>query len=174
MTALPPRLGPTAKLAPRPPALLFDAVLRPHRSLSPTGFLLLMLLISGVSFVAGLLFLLQGAWPVFGFFGLDVLAIYLAFKLSYRSGRLVETVQLTEAELLVTRVQASGRSRRWTFQPNWIQVRMDNPPEHHSQLILSSHGSSLTIGSFLTPDERLEIAVCLREALARWRKPLTD
>jgi len=174
MTTSPPRFGPAAKLAPRPPALLFDAVLQPHRSLSPAGFLLLMLLISGLSFVAGLLFLLQGAWPVFGFFGLDVLAIYLAFKLSYRSGRLVETVQLTETELLITRVQPSGRSRRWTFQPNWIQVRMDNPPEHHSQLTLSSHGRSLTIGSFLTPNERVEIAVCLRDALARWRKLLTD
>lgn len=158
--------------APGRPALLFDAVLRPHRSLSATGFLILMLVFSGVSFVAGLSFLLRGAWPVFGFFGLDVLAIYVAFKFSYRSGRLFETVQLTESELLVTRVQPSGRARRWTFQPNWLQVRMDSPPQHHSQLTLSSHGNFLTIGSFLTPEERHEVANALRVALARWRTPV--
>ena len=39
--------------------------------------------------------LLAGAWPVIGFFGLDVALIYLAFKLNYRSGRLYETIELT-------------------------------------------------------------------------------
>ena len=153
------------------PALLFDAELRPHRSLSPLGFLIVMGFVSTVSFGAGVLFLLQGAWPVFGFFGLDVVAVYVAFRMSYRSGRLIETVQLTEKELLVTRVQPSGRSRRWTFAPNWLQVRMDDPPKHQSQLVLSSHGDRLAIGSFLTPKERLEVAKALRDALLRWRSP---
>ena len=154
-----------------PPAspLLFDAVLLPHRSLGRRGFLILMLLISGISFAAGLAFLLIGAWPVFGFFGLDVLAIYVAFRLSYRSGRLVETVQLSETELRVSRRQPSGKSRSWTFAPNWLRVAIDNPPAHDSQITLSSHGQSLTVGSFLTPDERLEFALALREALNRWR-----
>ena len=30
-------------------------------------------------------FLLLGAWPVFGFFGLDVLLLYLAFRANYRA-----------------------------------------------------------------------------------------
>ena len=51
---------------------IFSAVITPHRSLGRTGFLLLMLCIGAVSFVCGLLFLVIGAWPVFGFFGLDV------------------------------------------------------------------------------------------------------
>lgn len=158
--------------SPSPPPttpLMFDAVLQPHRSLGRRGFLILMLLISGISFAAGLAFLLIGAWPVFGFFGLDVLAIYVAFRLSYRSGRLVETVQLSETELRVSRRRPSGRSRSWTFAPNWLRVGIDNPPAHDSQITLSSHGKSVTVGSFLTPDERLDFALALREALARWR-----
>ena len=51
---------------------LFSATLTPHRSLGRTGFVILMLAVGGVSFVAGLVFLIAGAWPVFGFFGLDV------------------------------------------------------------------------------------------------------
>ena len=54
---------------------LFSALLTPHRSLNRTGFIVLMVFLSVVSFVAGLAFLLMGAWPVLGFFGLDILVI---------------------------------------------------------------------------------------------------
>jgi uncharacterized membrane protein len=80
-------------------------------------------------------------------------------------------VQLDAKELLVRRVDPAGRAASWTFQPNWLRVSIDNPPEHESQLVLTSHGRSLTIGSFLTPEERLEVAQGLRAALARWREP---
>ena len=150
--------------------LLFDAVLQPHRSLSKPGFLILMIGIAGISFVAGMVFLLQGAWPVMGFFGLEVGLVYLAFKFNYRSGKVVERVQLGASELLVRRIDPKGRVASWTFQPNWLRVVMDDPPAHASQLVLSTHGRSLTIGAFLTPEERLEVAKSLRSALARWRQ----
>lgn len=67
-------------------ALPFRAVLTPHRSLSPRGFLILMSVLATVSFATGLLFASIGAWPVLGFFGLDVGIIYLAFRLNYRAG----------------------------------------------------------------------------------------
>jgi len=151
--------------------LLFDAVLRPHRSLSKAGFLILMGVITVISFIAGIVFLLQGAWPVFGFFGLEVALIYVAFRMNYRSGRAFETVQLGPRELLVRRIDPRGRVASWTFQPNWLRVSIDNPPEYESQLVLTSHGRSLTIGAFLTPEERLEVGQALRAALARWREP---
>src|SRR5712671_3378683 len=87
----------------------FDAVLQPHRSLSPTGFWILMAAVTGLSFAAGIAFLLMGAWPIFGFFGLDVALLYLAFRLNYRSGRLVETVRLTDRQLTVRRLHPGGK-----------------------------------------------------------------
>ena len=66
---------------------IFSAVITPHRSLGRVGFLVLMALFGGVSFVAGMVFLLIGAWPVFGFLGLDVLLVYWAFRLNYRAPR---------------------------------------------------------------------------------------
>ncbi len=151
-------------------APLFDAELRPHRSLSPRGFLLLMTAIGTLSFCAGLGFFLAGAWPVIGFLGLDVLLIYLAFKASYRSGRLVERLQLTPQQLIVGRTWPSGRHRAWNFQPYWLQVDYAKQPQHDSQLVLCSHGQSLVIGSFLTKEERGEVAEALRAALARSRE----
>src|SRR5260370_7730407 len=71
---------------------LFSALLTPHRSLNRTGFLVLMAFLSLISFAAGVAFLLMGAWPVFGFFGLDVLAIYWAFKINFRRARACEEI----------------------------------------------------------------------------------
>ncbi len=147
--------------------LYFDAILRPHRSLSRTGFVLLMSLVSGLSFVGGVFFYTQGAWPIPGFLGLDVLLIYGAFRLNYRNGRAYETLRLDERVLEVCKVDARGRARAWRFQPYWVRVIMDDPPRHGSQLVLSSHGRRLAVGGFLTPRERLEVAEALRAALRR-------
>ncbi|MGA8397610.1 MAG: DUF2244 domain-containing protein, partial [Pseudolabrys sp.] len=74
---------------------IFSATLTPHRSLNRVGFLILMLLFGSVSFITGILFLVVGAWPVLGFFGLDVLLLYWAFRLNYRHAKAYEQVIVT-------------------------------------------------------------------------------
>ena len=149
-----------------PRRALFDAVLRPHRSLGPRGFLVFMALLCAISFIAGIAFLLLGAWPVFGFFGLDVAIVYLAFRANYAAARLEERLYLTEDALTVARIWPSGAKRRWRFQPYWLRVELDEPVTEKSQIRLSSHGKSLIVGSFLTPAERREVADALNRALA--------
>ena len=150
---------------------LFDATLQPNTSLKPRGFMLLMVAIASVSFVAGIIFMLVGAWPVLGFFGLDVAVIYLAFKANYRWARIYETVRLTSDSLLVERIRPSGKVQRWRFQPYWLKVQIDQPVKHDSQLVLSSHGKRLKIGSFLSPDERVEVANALQDTLTKLHRP---
>ena len=145
--------------------VLFDVLLTPHRSLPVQGFAILMATLCAVSFCAGLVFFIVGAWPVIGFLGIDVLLIYLAFKVNYRRANMHESLRLTRRDLTVVRVDPWGKARRWRFQPTWLQVQIDDPPRHESQLTLRSHGKSLTIGSFLTPGERLDLAKALRDAL---------
>ena len=149
-----------------PTRALFDAVLRPHRSLGPRGFLMVMGILCTVSFIAGVSFLLLGAWPVLGFFGLDVAIVYLAFRANYAAARLEERLHLTENELTVARVWPSGARRQWRFQPYWLRVELDEPVTDKSQIRLRSHGKSLVVGSFLTPAERREVADALKRALA--------
>lgn len=151
--------------------VVFDAILTPHRSLSKRGFGILMAGVCAVSFAAGLGFFLMGAWPVVGFMGLDVLLIYGAFKLNFRSARLYETVTITRDDLVVRRVSPRGDAQTWRFQPAWLQVLMDDPPEHDSQLTLRSHGRILRIGSFLTAEERLDLAKALKGALTQATAP---
>ncbi len=59
--------------------------------------------------MTGLVFLMMGAWPVMGFFGLDVLIIYIAFKLNYRAGKAYELIEVTPEVLRLTQVDPWGR-----------------------------------------------------------------
>ncbi|MEX0921457.1 MAG: DUF2244 domain-containing protein [Rhodovibrionaceae bacterium] len=153
--------------------LLFDALLTPHRSLSPRGFLIFMAAICCVSFAAGLALFLAGAWPIVGFLGADVLLIYLLFRANYRHGRRHEILELTPERLTVRKVNHYGEARSFEFQPYWLRVQMDDPVHHESQLVLHSHGKRLVVGSFLAPEERLDLAKALRKALAETQNQLS-
>ncbi|MCA8926509.1 MAG: DUF2244 domain-containing protein [Alphaproteobacteria bacterium] len=153
---------------------LLDVVLYPHRSLPPQGFFTLMLAVAVVSFAAGILFVTIGAWPIFVFFGLDVLLLYWAFRLSYRSGRLCEVVRVTRHQLTVQRVQPNGKRQTWSFQPAWARVELLKPEDHDCTLLLASGRERLVIGAFLPPEERVEFAGVLKEALRAARTWPTD
>lgn len=139
--------------------------LMPHRSLSPRGFVLLMALVSGVSFIAGVIFWLAGAWPVVGFFGLDVALIYLAFKLNYAAARMYETIDISGDEMIVRRVKFGRSPQEWTFQPYWVRVEMAFDDDICGPLFVKSHGRRLEIGAFLPGEERKAFAEALRSAL---------
>jgi uncharacterized membrane protein len=148
----------------------FRAVLVPHRSLSPRGFLILMSFVGVVSFIAGMSFLAMGAWPVMGFFGLDALAVYIAFKLNYRSARRSETVEINASDLTVRRISPDGRQEQvFTLNPYWARVHLAERPDGANRLFLRSHGKLYPIGGFLTDDERRDLADALDRALAAVR-----
>lgn len=146
-------------------ASVFRAILHPHRSLEPKGFLILMLAIGSVSFVMGMTFLIMGAWPVFGFFGLDVLLIYIAFKLNYRAARAYELVEISPRTLTLTQVSASGKSRSFEFNPYWVRVVFTELHDGGNHLKLSSHGKELEFGRLLNDEERKDFAQALKGAL---------
>jgi uncharacterized membrane protein len=145
---------------------LFSALLTPHRSLSRTGFLVLMGFLCAVSFAAGLLFLLMGAWPVLGFFGLDVLAIWWAFRINFRHARATEEISVTHSELRVRRVSHRGHVVEWVLNPLWVQLDQKADAEFGiEKLYLVSRGRRVSVASFLGPDEKASFAKALLAAL---------
>jgi uncharacterized membrane protein len=145
---------------------IFSALLTPHRSLNRTGFLAVMLFLSAVSFGAGIVFLLMGAWPVVGFFGLDVLVIWWAFKVNFRSARASEEIVVTPSELRVRRISHRGHVAEWVMNPLWVRLGQEADEEFGIvRLYLVSRGRHLTIGSFLGPDEKASFAKALLDAL---------
>ena len=152
--------------------VFFERELLPHRSLPPRGFHPLMLFLGMLSVIAGIVSVALGAWPVCGFFGLDVAALYLAFRLSYRSARRRERLRLAADDFTVERVDIYGERLVWRFQPFWLRIVLEERADRSNRLVVASHGKSLVIGDFLGPAIRRELALSLRAALARWRAAL--
>jgi uncharacterized membrane protein len=154
---------------PVPQAVHFDATLLPHRSLPREGFHALIAALIAANLILGVPMFLLGAWPVVGFMGLDIALVVLLFRLNYKSGRLSESLRLTETDLIVTRTDPEGVVEESRLDAAWLRVEMDDPPQHESRLTLVSRGNRLVVGRFLTPEERLEVAIDLRAALARMK-----
>ena len=150
---------------------IFSAVITPHRSLPRVGFLVLMAAFGAVSFIAGMAFLIDGAWPVFGFFGLDVLLLYWAFRLNYRHAGAYEEVKVTPTALTVRKVSHLGRVREWVLNPLWVRLDMTEIYEFGiERLFLVARGKQLAIGSFLGPDEKASFAKELGRALSEAKR----
>jgi uncharacterized membrane protein len=150
---------------------LFSATLRPHRSLGRAGFLVLMLLFGAISFVAGIVFLIAGAWPVLGFFGLDVLLVWWAFRANYRAAAACEQVTMTPSELKVRKVSRRGHVAEWTLNPVWTKLDVQTHVEYGiERLFLVSHGRRLAIASFLGPVEKEQFAAGLSAALGEAKR----
>jgi len=142
----------------------FSRVLRPHRSSSEravkivTGFVLCLFI------PTGMVFLLVGAWPVFGFMGLEVIALIFALRYNHKVGSAFEAITLTDKEFRHSKVDHWGKRKHTSFQPQWLQIRID---ETSQQLIAGTHGKRVVIGKFLTDDEREELCTVLIEAIRR-------
>ena len=150
---------------------LFSALLTPHRSLNRTGFVVLMTFLSTVSFAAGVAFWLMGAWPIFGFFGLDVLVIYWAFKINFRRARATEEISVTPSELRVRRVSHRGHVVEWVLNPLWVRLDQKTHAEFGiERLYLVSKGRRVSIGNFLGAEEKASFARALTAALQAARR----
>src|SRR5882757_4632270 len=153
---------------------LFSALLTPHRSLNRTGFIVLMSFVTVISFVAGAVFWWLGAWPIFGFFGLDVLVIYWAFKANFRAARASEEITVTPSELRVRRISHRGHVVEWVLNPLWVRLDQKTHAEFGiERLYLVSRGRRVSVGSFLGPDEKASFAKALLAALQSAKRGIT-
>ena len=150
---------------------LFSALLTPHRSLGNVGFLVLMTVVAVVSFVGGVVFYIIGAWPVGGFFGLDALLSYWAFRVNYRAAQAFEEVTVTPSELRVRKVTHKGKVSEWSLNPVWTNLERDAHEEFGlMQLFLVSRGRKLPVATFLGPAEKESFAKALAAAIGEAKR----
>ena len=150
---------------------IFSATITPHRSLGNIGFLVLMIVFGSVSFLTGIAFLLMGAWPVFGFFGLDVLLLFWAIRLNNRHAAAYEEVTVTPSALTVRKVSHRGKVREWVLNPLWVKLDRETIEDFGiARLFLVARGKQLTVANFLSPGEREDFAKALGNALAEARR----
>lgn len=119
--------------------------------------------------IPGLTMFAMGAWPVVGFMGLDVLAVWWALSASTRSGRRAEHVALWPDALEVRQVSAAGVETVSRFNPFFTRFVVERDADRVTALLLESRGRSLVLGSFLNPADKASFARAFGAALARAR-----
>ena len=146
---------------------VFSATIHPHRSLGLRGIRLVIVLVAGASLVASIPFIVLGFWPVAGFYGLDVLLLYLALRSSLEQAKAYEQIVISPLELMLRKVPVRGRPSEWRFNPIWTRLHRDVDAEFGVQrLALVSRGLNIPVGQFLSPDEKARFGDNIARALA--------
>lgn len=150
---------------------VFDATITPHRSLGQQGFRIVMTLVCLASVVSSIPFVVLGAWPVAGFFGIDVLALFIAFHVNFRHARAFERIVVTPLEILLRKVSHHGREKVWRSNPAWTRLERQTDEDYGLLgLTLVSRGRSVAVAAALSPQERASFADALGTALASARR----
>ncbi|HYD89594.1 MAG TPA: DUF2244 domain-containing protein [Vitreimonas sp.] len=145
--------------------LFFDAELRPYRSWSMKAFKVMLVAVITLNAIMSIIFIARGAYPVAGFLGLDVLALWFAFRWNYRAGQVAEYVQVAPGAVHVAAVNNEGVTTHWVLNPIWAKVTRDG----RGVLIRAGDGQ-MRIGAFLSPKECDSFAAALDAALHKAKR----
>ncbi len=145
--------------------LLMDATLRPHRSLSARAFKYMLIAVIAVNVLVAVFFWVQGAFPVAGFLGLDVLVLWLAFRMNYRAGRVAEYVRIAPGKVHVAAVNQNGVATHWVLDPVWARVARDG-----RGVLIREREGQMRLGAFLSPKECESFASALSLALSKAKR----
>jgi uncharacterized membrane protein len=152
--------------------VFFDEELHPNPPMGPKGMTIVIGFVAFISFCAGIMFVLRGAWPVTPFFGADVLLLVWAFRASVRASKRRERLFLTADRFIIEHVAANGIVRREEINPYWLRVDHDDPELIGLDLALIHRGRRWIVGSFLGAEDRTRLAEDLRRALRLARTTL--
>lgn len=157
--------------APRAGRAVFDATITPHRSLGQKGFRIVMTLVCLASIVSSIPFVVLGAWPVAGFFGIDIVALFIAFHVNFRHARAFERIVVTPLEVFLRKVSHRGREAIWRSNPAWTRLEREEDEDYGLLgLSLVSRGRSVPVAAALSPQERASFAEALGTALVKARR----
>lgn len=152
--------------------VFLEALIEPNPPLKPRAIGLVIGFAAAISFIAGIMFALHGAWPVTPFFGLDVALLWWAMRASVRASRRREYLRLTGDALVIERISANGQVQREEINPYWLRVEHDDPELLGAEVALVLHKRRWVVGSFLGAEERARLAEALRQALRNARQAL--
>jgi uncharacterized membrane protein len=155
-------------------AILFEALIVPHRSLSPRGLRILMAVICLLSAVMALRFWFIGAWPVVAFSVVEIgLALFL-LRLNAKRAGASELLLLSEDALRIVRTDQRGHRKEHSLPVGWLNAVMEEPPGQVPKLLLVAHGVREEIAATLGEAEKRDLWAALLDALHRLRNPSFD
>ena len=147
--------------------LYMDAEIRPNRSLSERGFIILITVVTVANCASAAVFLAVGATFVPVFLGVDLLAVVVAFLVSFRAARRIERVQVTASDVRVTHETPKWSKLVWESPTAFTRLCVEKEDERTIALKLALSGREAEVAAALSPRERADFARALDRAI--WR-----
>ncbi len=148
--------------------LYMDAEIKPNRSLSERGFIILISVITLANAASAIVFLNLGAKLVPLFLGVDVLAITVAFLASFRAGRMVERIKVSASDVVITYETPRASRIVWESPTAFTRVTTERDEDNRVvSLKVMLSGRQASVAAALSPGERGEFARALENAI--WR-----
>ncbi|HEY5411149.1 MAG TPA: DUF2244 domain-containing protein, partial [Caulobacteraceae bacterium] len=129
------------------------------------GFKVLLGVMILINLVVGSIFLAMGAWPAPIFLGLDVVGVWIAFRVSYRRAATRERVVITADQVRVLRELGADVHTVWTSPTAFTGVSLDRSERYGAQLRLTLSGKRLRIGQGLGHKAREDLAEAIQAAI---------
>ena len=139
-------------------------VLRPRRAMTKNQFFGVFALVALSTWAVALLSYSIGNVfaPLFAL--LDSIFVAAVLRWVWLKSNCVETIELDAEHCTVSR---SGLEQlAFDAHPYWVRVQLEKAQEA-PRVVLASKGKSCEVGSFLAPDERIDLAVKLKILLAQ-------
>jgi uncharacterized membrane protein len=148
-----------------PGPFYMDAEIRPNRSLSERGFIVLIAVVTAANVVSAAVFVAMGAMFVPIFLGIDLMAVIVAFLVSFHAAKRVERVQVTSKDVRVTQVTPRASQLVWESPTAFTRVQVQREEGRTVGLKLALSGRELPLATALSPRERAEFAQALERAI---------
>ena len=150
--------------------VFMDAEIRPNRSLSQRGFMVLITVVTVLNCASAAVFISMGAYFVPMFLGLDLLAIVVAFLASFAAAKQIERVLVTDRQVQVFRETPNWRKLMWESPTAFTRVTLLTQDDHAVDLRLALSGKEAQVAAALSPSERAEFAKALEDAIYKARR----
>jgi len=154
-------------------ALVFEALIVPHRSLTRKGVISLICMLAVLTGSVALRFLLLGAWPVVVVSLLETPLVVLLLAINLRRARASELIMLDAGQLTVIRTDPAGRRKQVSLPSAWLRIDL-YVTKGIPHVMLSSDGRGCEIGAFLHEPDKRSLFDALENALHRLRNPRFD
>ena len=150
--------------------VFMDAEIRPNRSLSKRGFKILISVVIAANLACAALFIALGAYFVPMFLGLDVLAVVVAFQVSFAAAKQVERVRVTDRAVRITRETPRHSRVVWESPTAFTKVSVIMDDDQPVDLRVALSGKQTHLARALSPKERAEFARALEAAIRDARR----
>lgn len=142
-------------------------ILRPNASATRREAALFFSLVAFLSLAIATAFAVSGAWMVLPFSGGELAFLGGCLWWSLRDASVREVITITEAAVSIERQGGRGRREKIEFPRFWARVTLVASPfrGHPSRLSIRSHGKEIEVGRFLVEEERVSLALKLKQTL---------